>query len=296
MYVRIHSVSDIFRTEMFVWQKLSVKEFRIVNRWPGSRGSSIGDQRCFIFSNSAMVPLPDSASVPEYPLSRCPKTVTYDPPQFSGGVGSLVEYRDFMYIRVDPEPVDAAPTDPRRLKSTDLAITRAQLKKSRSQGFEVHRRDAVTERISAAVATSGRPKFKQLLRQLRPGTALIVPELDCLGRGSADILKTMREIDALGAILYCMAISTDHLLKDLSVMQTLDSLAKLERSVAKTRSVAMRAGRGVAGGRIGRPPALDEAERAKVCALLAAGETISDLARHFNTSRQTILRVRDAQK
>ncbi|MCG7626003.1 helix-turn-helix domain-containing protein [Epibacterium sp. Ofav1-8] len=55
-------------------------------------------------------------------------------------------------------------------------------------------------------------------------------------------------------------------------------------------------GRGAAGGRIGRPPALDDAAQAAVRADLEAGMTVAAVARRYNTSHQTILRIRDARK
>ena len=208
----------------------------------------------------------------------------------------MAEFRDFMYIRIDPDPVDRAPSNPRRLKASDLAITRTHLKKARRKCFEVHRRDAVTERVSAAVAASGRPKFRELLRKLPRGTALVVPELDCLGRDATDVLRTIREVVALGLSVYCMSMDVDKLSDDETALSTLEHVAKLEHRVATGRSATDRRGLGVAGGRIGRPPSLDDATRAKVRKELAAGQTVSDLARRYNTSRQTILRVRDAER
>ena len=70
-------------------------------------------------------------------------------------------------------------------------------------------------------------------------------------------------------------------------MSTLKALAKLDQSAAKTKN----AGRTP----VGRPPSLDQETRANVRADLAAGEKITDLARTFNTTRQTIMRIRNAK-
>ena len=43
----------------------------------------------------------------------------------------------------------------------------------------------------------------------------------------------------------------------------------------------------------GRPHRLSGEERQSVLELLATGASVSSLARQFNTSRQTIMRVRD---
>lgn len=70
-------------------------------------------------------------------------------------------------------------------------------------------------------------------------------------------------------------------------MSTLEALAKLDQSAAKTKN----AGRTP----VGRPPSLDQETRAKVWACLAAGEKVADLALTFDTTRQTIMRVRSTE-
>lgn len=205
----------------------------------------------------------------------------------------MSDFRDFVYVRIDPVPMSAEPPDPRRLLPSALGITRAHLSKARREGFGVHRRDAVTERISSAVAASGRPKFMKLLQKLGPNTGLVVWRLDGLGRDAADILKTIRKVHARGAEVICMDVYQDDI--NSTVMNTLEAISKLERSNAKTLKAASSLGRGVVGGRIGRPQSLDSETQIKVLASLKAGETVSAVARRYNTSRQTIMRMRDAQ-
>lgn len=207
----------------------------------------------------------------------------------------MSDFRDFVYVRIDPVPMSAEPPDPRRLLPSALGITRAHLSKARRENFDVHRRDAVTERISSAVAASGRPKFMKLLQKLGPKTGLVVWRLDGLGRDATDILKTIRKVHARGAEVICMDVYQDDIIQSPSTMRTLEAMSKLERSNAKTLKAASSLGRGVAGGRIGRPQSLDSETQIKVLANLKAGETVSAVARRYNTSRQTIMRMRDAQ-
>ena len=208
----------------------------------------------------------------------------------------MSEYRDFVYIRTDPVPMGADQTVTRQLWRSDLAKTRAHLRQARLNGFTVHRRNAVTERVNAAVAASGRTKFVKLLRKLGPGTGLVVWKLDGLGRDAADILKTIAKVRACGAEIYCMDLYNEDISENVSLMKALEAVATLDRMTGKTRRVADALGRGVAGGRIGRPPSLDDATQAKVRACLKDGETVSNAARRFNTSRQTIIRIRDASR
>ncbi len=224
----------------------------------------------------------------------CPISDSYISGDNDLGGRALSDYRDYVYIRTNPPLPGGKSVDPRRLKASDLAVTRAHLKAVRASGYPIHRRNAVTERVGAAVAASGRPKFMQLLRKLDHHATLIVCTLDGLGRDAADILATIRQVEARGAEVCCLAISDEELSGCKDFMPALEGLALLSAQVDVERGRAKDRGFGVAGGRIGRPRSLDDAARAAILVGLEAGETVSVLARRHNTSRQTILRVRDA--
>jgi putative DNA-invertase from lambdoid prophage Rac len=66
--------------------------------------------------------------------------------------------------------------------------------------------------------------------------------------------------------------------RDLLIERTQAGLARVRQEGKKT---------------FGRPVLLDAGQRAKVLAQLAAGTSLSALARQMATSRQTIMRVRD---
>ncbi|HGF5168749.1 helix-turn-helix domain-containing protein [Vibrio parahaemolyticus] len=48
------------------------------------------------------------------------------------------------------------------------------------------------------------------------------------------------------------------------------------------------------GKRFGRPPSLNKEQQQEVCLRIKNGESISSIARVFNTTRQTVMRVRTA--
>jgi len=75
-------------------------------------------------------------------------------------------------------------------------------------------------------------------------------------------------------------------------MQVIAAVAEFERDllIERTQSGITRAK--VAGKRFGRPPALSVREAETVLERLAKGSNISELAREFKTSRQTIIRIR----
>lgn len=77
-------------------------------------------------------------------------------------------------------------------------------------------------------------------------------------------------------------------------MQVIAAVAEFERDllIERTQSGIVRAK--AAGKQFGRPPALNAQERATVVARLGDGASIAELAREFKTTRQTIMRVREA--
>ena len=77
-------------------------------------------------------------------------------------------------------------------------------------------------------------------------------------------------------------------------MQVIAAVAEFERDllIERTQSGILRAK--AAGKQLGRPPALNAQERRAALERLAEGASIAMVAREFKTTRQTIMRVRDA--
>jgi putative DNA-invertase from lambdoid prophage Rac len=77
-------------------------------------------------------------------------------------------------------------------------------------------------------------------------------------------------------------------------MNVLLAVAQFERDllIERTQSGLERAK--AEGGTLGRPSALNGAQRDAVRTALAAGASVSALAKQYDTSRQTIMRARDA--
>jgi IS30 family transposase len=73
----------------------------------------------------------------------------------------------------------------------------------------------------------------------------------------------------------------------------LSAIAELERDLLVERTNAGIARAKAEGKHVGRPFALSDKQRAQVQQALAAGVPIAQIARDQDTSRQTIMRVRD---
>ena len=75
-------------------------------------------------------------------------------------------------------------------------------------------------------------------------------------------------------------------------MGILATVAEFERDLLIERTNAGLTRARAAGTRMGRPEALSAKKKGEVLAQLTAGTSVSKLAREYNTSRQTIIRLR----
>jgi DNA invertase Pin-like site-specific DNA recombinase len=77
-------------------------------------------------------------------------------------------------------------------------------------------------------------------------------------------------------------------------MQVINAVAQLERELLIERTSSGLARAKASGEQLGRPKVLDDKRAAGAHAALKSGEPVSAVAKKFDTSRQTIMRARDA--
>ena len=77
-------------------------------------------------------------------------------------------------------------------------------------------------------------------------------------------------------------------------MGVIAAVAEFERDLLIERTQSGLARARAEGKALGRPRSISEAAMSDVQRRLAAGETISAIAKAYSTSRQTIMRIRDA--
>jgi putative DNA-invertase from lambdoid prophage Rac len=163
-------------------------------------------------------------------------------------------------------------------------------------GFLVEPRRLIEEAISGSVAAQTRPGFSKLLNRIEGGDILVVTKLDRLGRNAMDVRQTIEALEHVGVHVHCLALGGMDLTGPVGklLMQVIAAVAEFERDLLIERTQAGLARARVAGKRFGRPPALGDDQRTSVMELLAAGVSVSELARKFQTTRQTIMRAREA--
>ncbi len=76
-------------------------------------------------------------------------------------------------------------------------------------------------------------------------------------------------------------------------MGVINTVAQFERDLLIERTQSGLARAKANGKTLGRPQILAELQKKQVIQQLQEGKTITSIARHFNTSRQTIMRIRD---
>jgi putative DNA-invertase from lambdoid prophage Rac len=160
-------------------------------------------------------------------------------------------------------------------------------------GFKVEPRRVVTETVSGSVATAQRHGFTRLLDPLEAGDMLVVTKLDRLGRNVMDVGSTVTKLAKLGVRVHCLALGGVDLTSSTGklTMNVLNAVAEFERDLLVERTQAGLSRAKAEGKTLGRPLSLTEDRRREVKRRLRYGVTVSALAREFNTSRQTIMRV-----
>ena len=176
--------------------------------------------------------------------------------------------------------------------------TENQRREIESAGFTVRPQRLIEEHISGSVAAGERPGFTRLLDRMENGDVLIVTKLDRLGRNAMDIRKTVEQLAASDIRVHCLALGGVDLTSPAGkmTMQVISAVAEFERDLLLERTHSGIARAKAAGKRFGRPSALNEEQQLTVIARINAGISISAIAREFNTTRQTILRVKAGQQ
>jgi len=180
--------------------------------------------------------------------------------------------------------------------STVEQTTDNQIQEIAAAGFKVTPQRTITETVSGSVVAAQRKGFKQLLNKLEAGDVLVVTKLDRLGRNSMDVRATVEGLAGMGVKVHCLALGGVDLTSSAGkmTMQVIAAVAEFERDLLVERTQAGLARVRSEGKALGRRPSLGTDQARDVKTRFAAGETIASLARAFGTSRQTIMRVKDA--
>jgi len=179
--------------------------------------------------------------------------------------------------------------------STLEQTTENQRREIEAAGFAVRPQRLIEEQISGSVAASKRPGFSRLLDRMENGDVLIVTKLDRLGRDAMDVRKTVEQLATSDIRVHCLALGGVDLTSPAGkmTMQVISAVAEFEKDLLLERTHSGIARARASGKRFGRPPALSDEQKIVVLQRLNDGASVSAVATEFNTTRQTILRVKE---
>lgn len=179
--------------------------------------------------------------------------------------------------------------------STFDQTTKNQIIEIKAAGFQIEPRRVIEENISGSVAAKQRPGFCKLVDRLEPGDILVVTKLDRLGRNAMDVRSTAELLEKENIRLHCLALGGVDLTSAAGkmTMGIITAVAEFERDllIERTQSGLKRAKE--EGVTLGRPQILNAEQHYEIKNQLARNPNVSQAARDFNVSRQTIMRIRD---
>ncbi len=147
-----------------------------------------------------------------------------------------------------------------------------------------------TDQISGA--TWRRAGLQAALDYARPEDTLVVTRLDRLGRSLREMINLIAELADKGVHVQVLDPALDTSREaDKVVIHVLASLADWERQIIVERTKQGVAHARQQGRMPGRKPKLTKDQARQVQRLIAQGERVTDIARSFNVSRQTVYRT-----
>lgn len=188
--------------------------------------------------------------------------------------------RIFAYVRV----------------STMEQETENQIREIGSAGFTIQPHRIITETVSGSMPISRRKEFSRLLDKMEKHDVLVVTKLDRLGRDAIDVSLTVNHLEELGIKVHCLALGGVDLTSSAGklTMGVINTVAQFERDLLIERTQSGLARAKAQGKTLGRPNTLSPGQKEEVAGQLLEGNSIASIARGFNVSRQTIMRVRDS--
>ena len=152
------------------------------------------------------------------------------------------------------------------------------------------------EGISGAKGRSGRPALDDMLKRCVKGEFDVVMawSVDRLGRSLSDLIALLSELNAANVQLYLHQQALDTTTPSGRAMfQMIGVFAEFERSMIRERVLAGLSRAKANGVRLGGVLKLNKKERADVRYSLEMGESVINVAKDYDVSRQTIYRIRD---
>jgi len=171
--------------------------------------------------------------------------------------------------------------------STDAQDLSSQVAQLKAAGCSTIFREKITG------THAERPQLKKLMAKIDAGDVVVIPAVDRLSRDTTDLLVIARDMQRAGAGLRSIAEPVVDTTSDFAelVLAMLGVAAKLERRRIMERTARGRADAKAKGVVFGRKPILTPHQQKEARARVEAGEPQRSVARSYNVSQATILRL-----
>jgi len=149
------------------------------------------------------------------------------------------------------------------------------------------------EGVSGKVPAMQRAQFRILLDKIRDGETLVVSKLDRLGRDAQDIGATIRMLAARRIEIIVLQLGKLDLTSSAGklMLTMLAAMAEMERDLLVERTQSGLARAKAEGKTLGRPARTTDEQRAAMISRFKTGESISALARDYDVSRASVMRI-----
>jgi DNA invertase Pin-like site-specific DNA recombinase len=136
-----------------------------------------------------------------------------------------------------------------------------------------------------------RPQLTAALDYVREGDTLVVWRLDRLARSLHQLIETVNALKKRGIALKSLNEDIDTGTPGgMLIFHVFGAIAEFERGIIRERTKAGVAAAKARGRNGGRPAKLDVEKTQHAMTMLAAGTSVSSVARSFGVSRSTVLR------
>jgi putative DNA-invertase from lambdoid prophage Rac len=162
-------------------------------------------------------------------------------------------------------------------------------------GYTIDLRRVIVDCTPSSRPAMERSGLVNVLRRMRADDALVVTQLAFLGSSARDVLSTIERCREAQLRVHCEETGSANLASPSPpvAVRTLAAIVELERQSASARTREFLDQAKDERRQLGRPPSLTPQQHARVLDRLARGVAVSEVARQFETSRQTVLRIRD---
>lgn len=176
--------------------------------------------------------------------------------------------------------------------STKEQTTENQRREIQTAGYQVEYWFA-DEGVSGKVSAMQRPQFAKMLTQIRDGETLVVTKLDRLGRDAQDVGATIKMLAARRIEVIVLQLGKLDLTSAAGklMLTMLAAVAEMERDLLVERTQSGLARAKAEGKILGRPTLTTDAQRAAMVARFKAGTSISALAKEYEVSRASVMRI-----